>query len=803
MFRKLAVTGLSVLAISTVAGPLCAQGFGSAVAVGADEVLIGESGGQTAAGGVWVYRRDGSGWQEASRVVPGDSEDGDRFGRVLAVDGSRLFVTSSAAAYVFERSGQSWSEAARIPLSPEFGGGVLLAGDLAFLASGGGGGFRRPGGAPPAPGSVMVLGRRGDGTWAEVGRLSHEGGTAGDGFGASLAMVGDRLAVGAPGARAGGTAGAGSVYLFERGADGAWTEVGDALTAAIPSTRGGFGAALLALRGADGPSVFVAASGVGGVGGVYEFLPTGDGGLQAGTAFLPPTAGPPGRGGFGTFGTSLASVDGELWIGGVVDGDREGRIYRYTRDADGGWSLAGMLAGTELDRNSSFGSRLAVGDGVVAVAATGKDYGWGTVYMFERAGSGWSQTDEVWSDPTGYAAVTGGEVACEDGEASAFGCNEVDITSFMPLSALGAGRGVRVNDVWGWTDPQTGREYALVGMTDQASFIDITDAENPRLVGRLPMPETARGSTWRDIKVYRDHAYIVSDGAGDHGMQVFDLTRLRDVGSEPVTFTVDALYDEIASAHNIVINEGSGFAYSVGSSGGGETCGGALHMIDIRDPKHPTFAGCFQDTSTGRSNTGYSHDAQCIDYHGPDMEHAGREICFGSNETALSIADVTDKANPIALSAAAYPNVGYAHQGWVTDDHRYFFMDDELDEIQQAGGDNPFPGTRTMIWDISDLDDPVLVKEHFGESTASDHNLYVVGDLMYQSNYNSGLRILNISDPENPREVGFIDTVPYAEGPSMGGSWSNYPYFASGTIIVTSGNEGLFMVRYRKPALVP
>ncbi|MDX1579836.1 MAG: choice-of-anchor B family protein, partial [Gemmatimonadota bacterium] len=146
---------------------------------------------------------------------------------------------------------------------------------------------------------------------------------------------------------------------------------------------------------------------------------------------------------------------------------------------------------------------------------------------------------------------------------------------------------------------------------------------------------------------------------------------------------------------------------------------------------------------------------------------------------------------------------GYAHQGWITEDHRYFYLGDELDEIAQAREGTPFPGTRTLVWDVSDLDDPVFVGEHFGESTASDHNLYIAGNLMYQSNYNSGLRILDIGDPANPVEVGFLDTVPYAEGPSMGGSWSNYPYFASGSILVTSGNEGLFVLKHRRDELVP
>src|SRR5690606_4498332 len=275
---------------------------------------------------------------------------------------------------------------------------------------------------------------------------------------------------------------------------------------------------------------------------------------------------------------------------------------------------------------------------------------------------------------------------------------------------------------------------------------------------------------------------------------VFDLTHLRGLdGSEPVTFEQDAHYDRINSAHNIVINEETGFAYAVGASAGGDTCGGGLHMIDIRQPKNPTFAGCFQDTSTGRQRTGYSHDAQCIVYRGPDEEHQGKEICFGSNETALSIADVTDKANPVALATATYPNVAYSHQGWVSEDHAYFFMNDELDEMG-AGVDK----TRTLAWDSRDLDEPVLAKEFMHETNAIDHNLYVRDNTMYQSNYTSGLRVLDVSDPVNPVPVGHFDTVPYGgDLAEFNGSWSNYPYFESGIVIVTSQREGLFVVRYR------
>ena len=104
---------------------------------------------------------------------------------------------------------------------------------------------------------------------------------------------------------------------------------------------------------------------------------------------------------------------------------------------------------------------------------------------------------------------------------------------------------------------------------------------------------------------------------------------------------------------------------------------------------------------------------------------------FGANETAVGVADVTDRDNPVTLSTADYPAVAYTHQGWLTEDHRYFYQNDELDEMssvnaaQEAGTEPDMEASRTLIWDVSDLDDPILVKEHFGETFTIDHNLYI------------------------------------------------------------------------------
>lgn len=362
---------------------------------------------------------------------------------------------------------------------------------------------------------------------------------------------------------------------------------------------------------------------------------------------------------------------------------------------------------------------------------------------------------------------------CVGGFAGPYPCSNVDLLAVVPTSSMGGGSG---NDCWGWTDPMTGKEYALMGRTSGTSFLDISDPGSPVYLGNLP---TATGnSTWRDIKVYANHAFIVSEASG-HGLQVFDLTRLRGVTTPPVTFTHDARDTSFGDAHNIAINESSGFAYVVGSN----TCGGGARMFNIQTPTAPTFAGC--DTTDG-----YTHDAQCVLYHGPDAAYAGREICFDSNEDTLTIVDVTNKSAPLRLARMGYAGSSYTHQGWLTEDHAYFLLDDEGDE--QAFAHN----TRTYVWNVSDLDAPVLIGSYTGPTAAIDHNLYVKGQRAYEANYRSGLRILDLTNVASGTltETGYFDTYPASNTANFNGAWSVYPYFPSGRVVVCTIESGLFIL---------
>lgn len=402
----------------------------------------------------------------------------------------------------------------------------------------------------------------------------------------------------------------------------------------------------------------------------------------------------------------------------------------------------------------------------------------------DHEGEGKDEVGEVDPDfPT--TALTGDQrgpgAACVDGRAGYFPCENVNLSSYLPMADIGGGRG---SDVWGWTDPATERRYVIAGRDNGTAFVDVTNERRPVYLGNLPT-SGINNVIWRDIKVHGNHAFIVAE-AREHGMQVFDLRQLRSVdpAAAPVTFSETAHYSGFLRAHNIVMNEETGFAYAVGAREDTRGCAGGLHMIDVRTPTAPVFAGCVGED-------GYVHDAQCVVYDGPDTRYTGREICFNSNEDTLTIVDVTDKAAPRQLSRVGYSTAAYSHQGWLTEDGRHFLMGDELDELRSG------VGTTTLVWDVADLEAPRQFSRFVNDTTSIDHNLYVKGSHVFQSNYRSGLRVLSAADVANGNlsEVGFFDTWPEDDDTAFShGTWSNYPFFDNGLVIV-HGYDGLFMLR--------
>ncbi len=800
-FALLAVAGVPALAQS--------GSFGNAVLVGDDELIIAEPNPTFRSGAVYVYRKAGNAWQESARIQAPDTERADGFGTVLATTGNTLFIGQrNGPLHTYERDGRSWRHTGTVsgdgvngtdPGCGQYGYcgtdfGVEIAADGDWLLVGEPGTIptpprRRPGTpAEPVPdippGMVHAFQRDAGGDWVQRGSMRASDGVVNDRFGATVVVADGRTLIGAPNWSVLGDTkieGVGRVYEF-RLENGDWRET------AVLDSRIEQGANFGVSISMQGDAAIVGSPGSG-AGHGAAFLYRRDSGSgawseQSRLAAYNSIAGD-------RFGDAVALDGSDIWVGAPAPrGNDMGSVYVYRGGDEGYLDAPRRMRLAETVTRDAYGDKIFAAGGVAAVVATGMHHQSGAVYVYERDSSGdWQGGDILVSAPDALGALTGEERRCTDGKVGPFDCDDVELLSFVPNSILRDGhnaRGVRTNDNWGWTDPDTNREYALVGRNDGTSFIDITDPTNPVLIGDLPKPaDTPPSQLWRDIKTYKNHAFIVADGAGAHGMQVFDLTRLRSVANPPALFEPDVHYTGFGSSHNIIINEETGFAYTVGNRAGGETCGGGLHMMNIQEPLNPEFVGCFVEERG-------THDSQCVIYRGPDRDYQGRELCLNLNGGFFAISDVTDKDNPVAVARATSPNSAYIHQGWLTEDHRFFYVDDESDVVR-----GNVPTTRTLIWDLSDVDDPVLTKQFMGSMTASAHNLYVKDDHVYQANYRYGLHILDISDPENPREVGSFDTSPYQDGPGFSGAWSNYPFFESGTIIVTSLQEGLFILKKR------
>ena len=382
-----------------------------------------------------------------------------------------------------------------------------------------------------------------------------------------------------------------------------------------------------------------------------------------------------------------------------------------------------------------------------------------------------------------------------------YSCLNYDLMGRVTLEEMDAEAG---NDCWGWTDSTTGREYAIMGVNNGTSFIDITDSTSPIYLGKLPTATV--DSSWRDMKVYNDHVYIVSE-AGDHGLQVFNLANLRGLDSEQV-FSADYTDKSFGKAHNIAINEDSGYAYIAGARTKG------IYAFNLSNPLAPKL-------ELEGSQFGYSHDAQIVNYKGPDQDHFGKEIYIGSNENKVDIVDVTDKSEPKLISTFLYDHQ-YTHQAWLTDDHKYALLGDELDEVDSNYELKADAKTRTVIIDLSDLEKPSLHHDYEAETKAIDHNGYVKGTEFFLASYTAGLRVLDILniDQKSISETGFFNTfinhndsgLPNSttvksqdpDGDHSGkkgnssafnGAWSLYPFFKSENIIISDINSGLYIVK--------
>ncbi|MBX7131284.1 MAG: choice-of-anchor B family protein [Fimbriimonadaceae bacterium] len=342
-------------------------------------------------------------------------------------------------------------------------------------------------------------------------------------------------------------------------------------------------------------------------------------------------------------------------------------------------------------------------------------------------------------------------------------------TNWLP-SVFGSSSG---NDCWGYVSP-SGREYALVGLNNKVAFIEVTNPSAPVLVGTVPHPS----SSWGDIKVYGRYAYIVAESTGS-GLQVVDMANIDSVGSTPGSVTLVRTISSPGRSHNLHIDEVSGYLYTLGSREGT----GWTTCWSLANPSNPVRVG-----PSSLSGTAYLHDCQVKTYTSGPL--AGKQIMFGASEgRGLDIYDVTNKNAVVLMKRITYPGVAYSHQGWLSEDAKYFYLDDELDE-QNLGSVQ-----KTFVFDVSDPANAFLAGTFTRNEVNIDHNQYTKNGFIFQANYTRGLRIYDGNDdPISPAFVGFFDTHPETNGTAFEGSWSNYPFLPSGNVVVSDINRGFFLV---------
>ena len=367
-------------------------------------------------------------------------------------------------------------------------------------------------------------------------------------------------------------------------------------------------------------------------------------------------------------------------------------------------------------------------------------------------------------------------VKCKNGKAEQYFCKNIDLVAHVPADVMG---GAGIADVWGWVDPETKKEYAILGSSDGVQFLDVTNPTKPVYLGRLA--GKADGALmWQELEILNDHAYIVCD-ASPCNLQIFDLTRLRNPLLPVNVWTPDSVFP-IPIAHSIDSNPDTNHIFINGT---GPVVAGQPTIFDVSQPLAPVPVGVTYDD-------GYTHDSLCRTYKGPDKPHRGNEICFNFNEDTVTIYDVT--ANPMMpeqLARVTYENASYTHSGALTKDHTTLISTDEGDESDLG------TNSTLYIWDVRKLTEPELIGTFVADSKSIDHNIYSEQDALYHSNYVNGFRILDLKNAHKGKlkEVAYFDTMPELDAPTFEGAWAAYPYLPSGNVLVGHIGGGLFIVR--------
>lgn len=383
--------------------------------------------------------------------------------------------------------------------------------------------------------------------------------------------------------------------------------------------------------------------------------------------------------------------------------------------------------------------------------------------------------------------------ACVDGKAGIFSCKNIDLVSHLALGDFSS-RPISANDIWGHVDLNTGTEYAIIGLRNGTAVVSLADPAAPKEVGTVAGSSTS----WRDIKVlqfydaalsrWKAYAYISSEGSDR--LQIVDLSQL------PASIRLVRADSAVTSAHNVYISHVD-YTTNTALDGlepalhivGQTAVGGSFTTYGLKNPERLT--SYFPNSQAVLSD--YTHDATSMVVRdaraNQSCQNSRCTVLMDFNEQSVRFWDISTLNSAKALSDITYQNARYVHSGWWSEDQRYVFVHDELDE-RDVG-----IKTTVRVLNVDNLRQPSLIQEWTGPTAAIDHNGYTRGNRYYMSNYQRGTTILDITDPANPTEAGFFDSFPSSDSAAFNGVWGTYPYLPSGLILSSDINSGLYVLR--------
>ncbi|MBL4705504.1 MAG: choice-of-anchor B family protein [Flavobacteriales bacterium] len=318
--------------------------------------------------------------------------------------------------------------------------------------------------------------------------------------------------------------------------------------------------------------------------------------------------------------------------------------------------------------------------------------------------------------------------------------------------------GVKYNEVWGFV--QGGEEYAVMGSVNGAHFFPLTKDDDLVEVGFVA--GNFQGNViHRDYHDYKGYLYAVADQAPGT-LQIIDLQYLPD--------SVSKVYDSdttINVAHNVFIDSSSGLMYACDPPGTG------MKVFSLADPLNPVLV-------YDHISFSYVHDV-----------YARNDTAYlASGSDGLWIYDFSTPSSPVNLgSLTSYPEQGFNHSGWLSEDGKTYIMADETE------------GKKLKVVDVSDLSD-INIHSIFGTEwwdRTVPHNVMFINDLAYISYYNDGLQIFDIRDLKNPKQIAFYDTFSGENDKLFQGAWGIYAMLPSGKLLISDRSSGLFVFEYHVP----